>query len=498
MTHWVIITILCVSALHFALLAHKQEKELWELRKELMNIQKADSLKQMDIDKKQNEINYRQGILEKREEALVDKKNALTSLMEDEARLFEKIETLIKDCVKYNIRDYSHNLRRCIVWDGDVGPYINESVVEKHQIDQKKIYISGIERDIKRLNSATEQIKSSIDYVSKSFDRLSQKEQIEISSSMYADIISLKDYVIEEYLKDKDQPAYKAAEVVSNIKKEKRELLKQLKIMQYEYELLCRQLPQVADYADSVEEVLQELADVTIEQNGAKDWLTKEEWNKLSETERNQLALDRYNAGKRKKSNTRVGFDYELYCGHHLVQGTIMPGRGIDKVNQNGIQSGKCDCGRDIIAEGNGKTYIIQCKCWKKDRPIRENTIMQLYGSAAEYCIDKYGQIDKNPLKRLYKDVIPVLITTTSLSEEAQKFANYLGIEVHIFKFNMPYPQIKCNVSKDGERIYHLPFDQQYDATVIEKDKGECYVSTVQEAEKLGFRHAMRYITERN
>ena len=68
----------------------------------------------------------------------------------------------------------------------------------------------------------------------------------------------------------------------------------------------------------------------------------------------------------------------------------------------------------------------------------------------------------------------------------------------HIFKFNMPYPQIKCNVSKDGERIYHLPFDQQYDATVIEKDKGECYVSTVQEAEKLGFRHAMRYITERN
>ena len=55
------------------------------------------------------------------------------------------------------------------------------------------------------------------------------------------------------------------------------------------------------------------------------------------------------------------------------------------------------------------------------------------------------------------------------------------------------YPIIKCNVSlRDGEKIYHLPFDQQYDRTLIEY-KDECYVETVAEAEALGFRRAFRW-----
>ena len=45
-----------------------------------------------------------------------------------------------------------------------------------------------------------------------------------------------------------------------------------------------------------------------------------------------------------------------------------------------------------------------------------------------------------------------------------------------------PYPIIKCNISlRDGSKIYHLPFDQQYDRTLIEC-KDECYVQTVAEA----------------
>lgn len=55
------------------------------------------------------------------------------------------------------------------------------------------------------------------------------------------------------------------------------------------------------------------------------------------------------------------------------------------------------------------------------------------------------------------------------------------------------YPIIKCNVSlRDREKIYHLPFDQQYDRTLIEY-KHECYVETVAEAEALGFRRAFRW-----
>jgi hypothetical protein len=31
-------------------------------------------------------------------------------------------------------------------------------------------------------------------------------------------------------------------------------------------------------------------------------------------------------------------------------------------------------------------------------------------------------------------------------------------------------------------KVYHLPFDQQYDTTRIDKNKGELYVSTAAEA----------------
>ena len=56
------------------------------------------------------------------------------------------------------------------------------------------------------------------------------------------------------------------------------------------------------------------------------------------------------------------------------------------------------------------------------------------------------------------------------------------------------YPSIKCNVSRrNGEKIYHLPMDQQYDRTIIEQERNECYVETVAEAENLGFRRAWRW-----
>ena len=53
---------------------------------------------------------------------------------------------------------------------------------------------------------------------------------------------------------------------------------------------------------------------------------------------------------------------------------------------------------------------------------------------------------------------------------------------------------IKCNVNpQTKERIYHLPFDQQYDRTMIGSVVGERYVATTAEAEQLGFRRAWRY-----
>jgi hypothetical protein len=109
--------------------------------------------------------------------------------------------------------------------------------------------------------------------------------------------------------------------------------------------------------------------------------------------------------------------------------------------------------------------------------------MFQLLGTVIAYRID-------HPKMQ----ATPWFITSTNLSETAKKFAKELGIR---FVEDYPikqYPCIKCNVARrDNVKIYHLPFDQQYDRTLIEEERNECYVETVKEAERLGFRRAFRW-----
>ena len=80
------------------------------------------------------------------------------------------------------------------------------------------------------------------------------------------------------------------------------------------------------------------------------------------------------------------------------------------------------------------------------------------------------------------------------LSDTARQFAELLGVELVENKPLVRYPSVKCNVSRGtGERIYHLPFDQQYDRTIVEQEKNERYVDTVAEAEEFGYRRAFRW-----
>lgn len=46
---------------------------------------------------------------------------------------------------------------------------------------------------------------------------------------------------------------------------------------------------------------------------------------------------------------------------------------------------------------------------------------------------------------------------------------------------------------RDGTRVYHLPFDQQYDRTVIDPSQGEFYGDCVKSASAKGFRRAFRW-----
>lgn len=355
-----------------------------------------------------------------------------------------------------------------------------KSKVENTQIklnDKIKEYNHNIERN----NYEHKRVLNSLQYeYSQKEERLHKlleaKSPLKYLASAYADAVALVFTNSANYLKRKSHPALSAAEVVKNMRNEAKQHAADAKMYQYQYELLLHSMPSVEDSLEN--DGTMEIVKDYFEQNAAdnedydrvQDYVSKEEYSKLSVDARNQLALDRYM--RRHKNNWQIGRDYEMYICHWLK------GKGY-KVEHTGIK-GFEDLGRDIIAHKDGLDYIIQCKYWSKNKVIREKYIMQLYGTTIAYKVEK-GHL-----------FLPhgIFITNIDLSDTAKKFAAFLDISV-IKQPIGDYPVIKCNINQ-GNKIYHLPFDQQYDRTQICKP-GEFYANTVKEAVTAGFRRAHRH-----
>lgn len=307
-----------------------------------------------------------------------------------------------------------------------------------------------------------------------------------------------RDLKIAEFLEQKLRPAISSAERVREIASEKRVLQKQFRItrnlIKY-YEALFPWLPDFVgeDLDELIEQVTSKEEREDTKEDPARFYLTKAEYQKLSTTERNQRALDRYWA--RKKSSWQIGRDYERYIGY------IYEHEGY-AVYYQGIVEGLADLGRDLIAKKGKEIEVIQCKYWSQHKTIHEKHICQLFGTTLKYWIENQKELKEGlkiqqeffPSLIKRKQIKGVFITSTSLSATANEFAKELGIVVkEQFPFKT-YPSIKCNVSRrTGEKIYHLPFDQQYDRTIVEAERNECYVETVDEAERLGFRRAFKW-----
>ncbi|MEA5001344.1 MAG: restriction endonuclease [Endomicrobiaceae bacterium] len=289
--------------------------------------------------------------------------------------------------------------------------------------------------------------------------------------------------IAEQFNKTKKHPALKKAEDIKELKIKTKQALQEKKLMQYKYETLFKIFPDLELYVDNLQ-VLKEnfsndLNSFQDEIDKTQYYLSKDEFQKLSINERNQLALTRYI--QRSKTNWQIGRDYELFVGYEFLK------QGYEII-YFGIENKLQDLGRDIIAKKGIKTLIIQCKNWSKDKVIHEKHIAQLYGTTIQYIIET---------NEFPKNVQPVFITNTVLSDQAKKFANYLKIEVVENQSCGEFPRIKCNVNKDEDgnltKIYHLPMDQQYDNTIIETEKGECFAWTVDEAVAKGFRRAKKF-----
>jgi hypothetical protein len=317
----------------------------------------------------------------------------------------------------------------------------------------------------------------------------------------YEDYFLYQDLQLANYLETKLHPALKAAEELRQIAKERREAEKAARIADYLLDY-CRYLaPWLDEYigleVGELDEIIKEIHSSWEKKEKEFDQEVKRhfgpKYESLTPTEKLQKKLDWY-WEKPNKSNWQIGRDYERYIGY------LYERKGW-RVYFHG-KKGYEDLGRDLICKKDNAVEIIQCKRWAREKIIHEKHIYYLFGTTVEYFLENFGgeedlQLALFPSLVRKGNVIPKLVTTIEVSTKAEQVAKVLGVIIEKIP-SEHYPSVKCNISlKNGEKIFHLPFDQQYDTTVIEEESLECYVETVAEAEAIGFRHAYRWRGER-
>ena len=306
------------------------------------------------------------------------------------------------------------------------------------------------------------------------------------SRKWFAALKSELESFIDEYkarfLEVKKHASMKGAERIREVKKEKSELIKKLKYAEYQLKTYEEYFPIIEDIKDYLLEedftFISGDADENISQiDPVQRYLTPEEYKKLPTDIKNQTALNNYL--NKKHSKIEIGRFYERFLGY------LYESDGWD-VKYFGIIEGFEDLGRDLVCTKKNKIEIVQAKNWSKFRTIREKHLYQLYATTIHYRIQ--NEIKKN------MEIKPVFCSTIDLSDMAKKVAKELNIDTRKIELKKNYPMIKCNINPTTkEKIYHLPFDQQYDKTIIIKNSGEFYAKDVKEAVSKGFRRAFRY-----
>lgn len=350
------------------------------------------------------------------------------------------------------------------------------------------------DKDISELQRTFSRTAAAKDFTIEGLTKIleQRKSQFPWLASAFADLGLLVAEQDAKRLETKKHPAKRAADEIREYALKRRDAEKSFRILRYRVEYYEKLFPWIADYVG--DDVPDDAVDLSGSENDASDdpaskWLSKAEYEKLSAAEKYQKALD--NWAKRKKSNWEIGRDYERYVGY------LYETMGYE-VEFTGAIEGFEDMGRDVIARRGSDLAVIQCKYWSSEKTIREKHVFQLFGSTLEYAF-RLGKLGANAQSSLFDNVSkipgikPIIYTSTTLSDVAKDVARKLGVEFNELAKISDYPLIKCNVSmRDGEKIYHLPFDQQYDRVKILRSP-EKYAYTVVEAEQAGFRRAWRW-----
>ena len=168
-------------------------------------------------------------------------------------------------------------------------------------------------------------------------------KNISVLAKHIADEELVNDKLRESMLCDKNRPALKAAEVVSEISREKHTLNLRLKEAEYLVKYYEQAAPWLAEAEDDyIDPELNKtgIEDFDENKDAASFWLSKDEFTQLTSQEKYQLALERYK--KRAKTKAEIGRDYERYVGYQYET------KGY-AVEYRGIVDGFEDRGRDLL-----------------------------------------------------------------------------------------------------------------------------------------------------
>lgn len=374
---------------------------------------------------------------------------------------------------------------------------INEKL--RYQVALANEQAAGVERKYKLLyNQKMQEVSAKLNEV----EKLRHQEQQQVNAlqkpiSRIIEALSLRQAAQEtqkmeemaETLQSKKRPAYTAAESV----REARRAVRAAKQEAYQNAFIVKAyehlFPWLADYKEMPVSALAVADDNENdeEETALTLYLTRAERDTLPRAEKFQRALDRYE-NSYNKSNWQIGLFYERFIAYQYeLDGW--------KVYMNGAKKKLEDMGIDLIAIRQEKTEIVQCKNWAADKTIYEKYIFQLFGTTIQYIMARPDFAHQNPIDIIRRgQVLPVFVTSATLSPTAKQMAKILNVEI---KENVPlqrdYPKIKCNPSSEEGKIYHLPWDMQYDNFQVSQTRGAFYAKTIDEAEHKGFRRAYRW-----
>ena len=187
---------------------------------------------------------------------------------------------------------------------------IVEDKNENHRNEINKLEQKHKE-EINKLNQENENLK--VSYNLKGYIKENFKNGTKYLAELYCDINTVDFDLLSNYLEFKKHPAIKKAQDIKQLKEKYSELLIKERLMRYEYEMLFNLFPELENYLEYYsEEKNNTIDEIKDNYDYVQNWISKEEYNSLSENSRNQLALERY-IDSRKKSKWAIGRDYEMF-----------------------------------------------------------------------------------------------------------------------------------------------------------------------------------------